>query len=114
MRRAVAPHAPRVHVLDALAPGATISLPAAAAHHLARVLRDGLYVSLGLAVFAVAGLVLFDMQASALRCFLSRFEIECAAGHLIDMLQEAGCSADGSASAHSARALSPDALPGKG
>ena len=54
------------------------------------------------------------MQASALRCFLSRFEIECAAGHLIDMLQEAGCSADGSASAHSARALSPDALPGKG
>src|SRR5262245_58779973 len=38
MRRATSPLS-RIHVPDALAPGAAVALPAAAAHHLSRVLR---------------------------------------------------------------------------
>ncbi len=38
MRRATSQH-PRIHIPSALAPGATLPLPVAAAHHLSRVLR---------------------------------------------------------------------------
>lgn len=41
MRRATSQH-PRIHVPFALAPGAILPLPAAAAHHLAHVLRAGI------------------------------------------------------------------------
>ena len=50
------------------------------------------------------------MRASALSCFLSRFESERAAVHLIELLQEVGCSSAGPASAPD---WSPDAVHGK-
>ena len=86
MRRAVAPPAPRVHVVAELAPGATISLPAAAAHHLARVLR----VSRGdpLVVFNNGA----EFDATIAHIDKQRVSVKLAAGHAVDRETPLACA----------------------